>query len=102
MPMYCPFRVDLITLTTAIMNNRGDITHPCLTLDFTRKLVFDILSTEHLNYVKKAFISSTILECTPQCLKIFYTLSLWMLLKGFSKFFNSCLFHSVHCSFLFF
>lgn len=35
--------VYLIIQSTATMNNKADITHPCLTPDFTRKFLFEEL-----------------------------------------------------------
>lgn len=44
-------KVDLITKSTAMMNNKADITYPCHTPDFTRKLLFEELPIVHFNSV---------------------------------------------------
>lgn len=44
-------KVDHITQSTVMMIYKADITHPCLTPDFTIKLVFEELPKVHLNSV---------------------------------------------------
>ena len=104
MPVFSPFRVDLITQSTASIYRKEDITQLCRTPDFTRKLVSVDLPTVHLKLEQKALIQLTISVSIPQCLKIFQRLSLWILSKAFSKSIKlmiNCLCHSVHCSMMF-
>ena len=56
MSVFSPFRVDIITQSTASINRRDDIAQSCRTPDFTRKLISVDLPTVHLKLEKKALI----------------------------------------------
>lgn len=64
-PVLSSMKVDLTTQSPAMMNNKADITHPCHTPGFTRKLVFKELPIVHFNSVWNAFTMSSILNVIP-------------------------------------